>query len=370
MRVRKPTADLPPTAPPHTEPLTLPKLRRLAEGVNDLAERIEAVGLTEGTRDDVDRIRLTACHYLRWGGLRDESAPPWAGYARDLLAKMLSPLNWCYASDGGKHTAAEIVAALRRLSACMAKVAGGDRKSPLALAKIACVQKNTSDPRSDSRVMAIVERVQEWLADSNVRTYWLRQIEAGGDDTRWAGGRRLSWPADRPAIYGILAMIGQEYSRIEIVPDELRASPWWNANRNWHWVSSEGQGRQLLAYVEKDIAERLLVCDGPAGEPAEATTGDDRTGTRQKRPKKRTRRSKRPAEVLKEARERHAAKILAQRPGITSRELGQELDCDASTVTRLKAWANRGVNDHPKPPKGFGVKRDADEGGSDIDAID
>ncbi|MDI9430107.1 MAG: hypothetical protein QM570_00115 [Planctomycetota bacterium] len=130
-----------------------------------------------------------------------------------------------------------------------------------------------------ARVMAIVERVQEWLADSNVRTYWLRQIEAGADDTRWAGGRRLSWPADRPAIYGILAMIGQEYSRIEIVPDELRASPWWNANRNWHWVSSEGQGRQLLAYVEKDIAERLLVCDGPAGEPAETTTGDDGSGT-------------------------------------------------------------------------------------------
>ncbi len=240
MQVRTPQGPLPPIGSDlPTEPLTRRKLRRLADGVNDLTERIEAVGLTDSTRADASRLRLIVCRYARWAGLRDESAPPWAGYARDLLTKMLRPLNWCYASDGGKHTAAEIVAALRRLSACMAKVAGNGGQA---------------------------ETAEGWTP--------------------------------------------------------------------------------------------------------EGAAGDDRTGTRQKRPKKRTRRSKRPAEVLKEARERHAAKILAQRPGITSRELGQELDCDASTVTRLQAWAKRGVNDHPKPPTGFRVKRDRDEGGPDIDAID
>ncbi len=108
------------------EPLTRRKLRRLADGVNDLAERIQTVGLTEGTRGDVNRIRLSVCHYLRWAGLREGSGHPWAGEAKDLLLKALSPLNWCFVNTGAKHTDAEIVAALRRLSARMAKVAGSE----------------------------------------------------------------------------------------------------------------------------------------------------------------------------------------------------------------------------------------------------
>lgn len=124
---------------------------------------------------------------------------------------------------------------------------------------------------------------------------------------------------------------------------------------------------QALQAVNPRRIEGKMGHDG-SGTPAGDSEGSN--GRRTAAAKKRTRRSPTPATVLKEARERHAVKILVKRPGITSRQLGQELDCNASTVTRLKAWTKRGVNDHPKPPRGFRPKGDTDESGPDIDAID
>jgi len=54
-------------------------------------------------------------------------------------------------------------------------------------------------------------------------------------------------------------------------------------------------------------------------------------------------RKKTPPQVLKETRERQAAKELAKNPDITARALGKVLGCDAATVVRLQAWKKRGV---------------------------
>jgi hypothetical protein len=67
--------------------------------------------------------------------------------------------------------------------------------------------------------------------------------------------------------------------------------------------------------------------------------------------KQRTQKRKYPATFKKEANERAAAKLLAEDPNITSRNLGKKMDCDASTIVRLEAWKKRGVLDYPKVPR-------------------
>jgi hypothetical protein len=84
--------------------------------------------------------------------------------------------------------------------------------------------------------------------------------------------------------------------------------------------------------------------------------------TKQKKTRKKT-----PPQLLKETRERHAAQELTKNPNITAEKLGKKLECDKSTIVRLKAWQNRGILAYSPPPNGF--KKQDDEGGTDTEAI-
>jgi len=81
-------------------------------------------------------------------------------------------------------------------------------------------------------------------------------------------------------------------------------------------------------------------------------------------------RKKTPTQLLKESRERQAVQELAHNPDITSRELGKKLGCDASTVTRLKAWKNKHVLNYESPSKGFIKQSQQNDRRPDIEAID
>jgi hypothetical protein len=70
-----------------------------------------------------------------------------------------------------------------------------------------------------------------------------------------------------------------------------------------------------------------------------------------KRRKISSNRNKTPQQVLKEARERLLAQILARKPETTCREAAKELGCHHTTVTRLKAWGKQGVLAY-EPDKG------------------
>jgi hypothetical protein len=87
------------------------------------------------------------------------------------------------------------------------------------------------------------------------------------------------------------------------------------------------------------------------GLPRETARAARATEDKQKRSQRPAakRRRKTPPQLLRETRERQAAKELAKSPDITSRELGKILECDASTVVRLRVWKNRGVL-HRDPP--------------------
>ncbi len=120
-----------------------------------------------------------------------------------------------------------------------------------------------------------------------------------------------------------------------------------------HNLVEEGQSTIEIAleYV-KSYLNRLPV------QPASGNAGE----TKQKKTRKKT-----PPQFLKETRERQAAKELANNPEITAEELGKILDCNKSTVVRLKAWQNKGVLANPLPPNGF--KKQDDKGRTDTEAI-
>ncbi len=337
MKVRVPSEPCPPVASDlPTEPLTLAKLRRLAETVNDLAERIEAVGLTAATRADVDRLRLTVRHSARWDGLRDGSGPPWAGEAEDLLTKALSPLNWCYASDGGKHTDSEIVAALRRLSARMAKLAGGQAEP---------VADRGWTPEEAAEIVAGLRTLAAAV-----------DCEPSGHATG-ALAARIEWSLAN--VYG--GLCGREETADEMALAAIVGSTMTLLQKIEQRALPADTGAKLRAAADAmEAAFGEIDGERPAASPA-----GPRSGT--KPPKRHTRRSKTPAEVLNEARERHAAKILARRR-VTVRELAQELECSPSTASRLKAWRNRGVNDY-ELPRGYRLERADDEGGANIEGI-
>jgi hypothetical protein len=77
-------------------------------------------------------------------------------------------------------------------------------------------------------------------------------------------------------------------------------------------------------------------------------------------------RKKTPPQLLKETRERQAAKELARDPDITAKRLGEILDCDKSTVVRLDAWKKKGVL-HRAPPRTDIRDADSDEDAHPLD---
>ena len=83
--------------------------------------------------------------------------------------------------------------------------------------------------------------------------------------------------------------------------------------------------------------------------------------------KRKKARKKTPRQFLKEARERQAAQELAKDPNLTAKKLGEILECDKSTVVRMKAWQKKNVLNNPLP-KGF-IKRTKDENYSTVEAI-
>lgn len=87
-----------------------------------------------------------------------------------------------------------------------------------------------------------------------------------------------------------------------------------------------------------------------------------RTKKRKRKPKKM------PSQFYKDARDKQIAAKLAENPEITAEKLGEKLGCDKSTISRSKAWKNRGTLDYPEPPKGH--KLSGEESGPDIEAID
>jgi hypothetical protein len=137
-------------------------------------------------------------------------------------------------------------------------------------------------------------------------------------------------------------------------------------------AASEGFVRLIesLNYIigkltEQKASEAELQTGGSDKADGRATGQDgrgDKTG------KSKRGRRKIPPQLLKETRERQGAEILAKNPGMTCRELAKKLECDGSTVTRLKAWKNRGVVS-AKRKKGF-VKYNEDGDRIGVEAID
>ncbi len=89
----------------------------------------------------------------------------------------------------------------------------------------------------------------------------------------------------------------------------------------------------------------------------------EKTGAKSK--SGRTQRKKTPVQLLRETRERHTTKILADYHAkgerITSRELGKMLGCNATTVCRLKAWQKQGTLGSNTPSRGFNKQNEDDK---------
>ncbi|MFH1371793.1 MAG: hypothetical protein ABII09_10990 [Planctomycetota bacterium] len=82
-------------------------------------------------------------------------------------------------------------------------------------------------------------------------------------------------------------------------------------------------------------------------------------------------RSKTPPQILKETRERQAAKLLAESSEkgehLTAENLGKKLGCDKSTAVRLEAWKKQGMLGVKEPPNGNKLRN---ESGADIEAYE
>lgn len=108
------------------------------------------------------------------------------------------------------------------------------------------------------------------------------------------------------------------------------------------------------------MLKRMIKPKPPEQQPKPVS--DKAGNTKRKKARKKT-----PRQFLKEARERQAAQELAKDPNLTAKKLGEILECDKSTVVRLKAWKKKNVLNNPLP-KGF-IKRTEDENYSTVEAI-
>jgi len=132
--------------------------------------------------------------------------------------------------------------------------------------------------------------------------------------------------------------------------------------RDWKLVKLAGKQATELAKKFEDVAASPREAkqeSKPIAESAEEEQ-QQQPGRKDRQPRNKTRRKRKaPPELLKEARERKAVKELASNPNMTCIELAKILECDKSTVVRLKAWKNKGVLDY-KPPKGIVTRQEDD----------
>lgn len=131
-------------------------------------------------------------------------------------------------------------------------------------------------------------------------------------------------------------------------------------DKEWYFTDNDKQVINAIVFLQQTKNKLPLWYDEQTEQkPPEAS------GKVEKIPQKKRRKA--PPQILKESRERQAAQELAKNPNITAEELGKILDCDKSTIVRLKAWKNKDVL-KSKIPNGF-IRQTKDDDGS-IEAID
>lgn len=123
----------------------------------------------------------------------------------------------------------------------------------------------------------------------------------------------------------------------------------------------EGAKGKLTIVIDRvgAVLEKAVKAESVGSE--EVTKAGKATATSKARKRK-----KPPESIMKEARERLAAKMIAENPEITCMELAKILRCNKSTVSRMKAWQRRGVLS-PQLRKGLLVRHDDDYS---VDGID
>ena len=150
MRVRPPQGEV--TVDTSAgEPLSCGKMESLSEALSDLADRIEAVGLTQDTLQDVDALRLKVNYFAGWEGYRRKTVSSWDGVTKDTLLKLAKVLTWCYRADGSKHSPDEIMAELRTLSTFALRLA---RPGNGKMQGLPCSPEKMSEIVADLRTLA------------------------------------------------------------------------------------------------------------------------------------------------------------------------------------------------------------------------
>jgi len=154
-------------------------------------------------------------------------------------------------------------------------------------------------------------------------------------DKYWRKARILiGWEKFTP----IRSIVGRcwpgELPIIEEVKNEIEADTK-DLDGNWMQVH---EGRLIPTFAASHGFEKLIKRLEYIINTLAAQTEADRHKT--KRPR---RREKTPPQLLHETRERNAARLLAQNAGLSCSQLAEKLECNKSTIVRLKAWKQRGV---------------------------
>ncbi|MBL7145829.1 MAG: hypothetical protein ISS76_16445 [Phycisphaerae bacterium] len=232
-------------------------------------------------------------------------------------------------------------------------------------------------------LLEVAQKVSAWITDEERMKYFQEQAKAFYDDfVKWEEQEQTPYPLDwlvlpyatyLDAHIGSLISDGKpkklsipfdkekslraDYVLLTIIHDKRLKNPRtplishgiWSEDEEWvveKWEEiSDGYARgsrdiqahfnSAIKRVEKDLPDK----------PAETKLENEpqEKGGQSKKTRRPKRRRKTPPEILKEVRERKAAKELAENPNVTCIELAKILECHKSTVVRLKAWINRKV---------------------------
>lgn len=238
-----------------------------------------------------------------------------------------------------------------------------------------------SEEANGERFKASCREFRKYLSRKTIYKYWLQQAEPViKTENTWQGpggvGFHYELPRDKAKIYAIVLLALDQCSSIKRLPENLQQTEFCKNNKNiFYHIEKYDLAPEYLAYIEADLREQGLLNTGNSKDKEDISEnqGDSKTSSRlektKTRPAKKTRK-KTPPQLLKESRERQAAQELAHNPDLTSRELGKILGCDASTVTRLKAWKNKPVLNYESPSKGFIKQSQQNDIRPDIEAID